>query len=93
MRTSGFPISTAIMAVLASVLPAYLFLIRPPRHAGIAQWAIAEHGKLTIFGTCTGAIITIGFAIYGAAVAQVCRWAFIRFVIGDRPEGAFDSHT
>ena len=70
------------MAALASVLPCYLFLIRPPAHAAIGQWAIAEYGKLTIFGACTGAIITIGFAAYGAGVAQLCRWAFARFVIG-----------
>ena len=70
------------MAVLASALPAHLFLIRPPANAALGQWAIAEHGRLTIFGACTGAIITIGFAAYGAGVAQIFRWAFVRFVIG-----------
>lgn len=65
-------------------------LIRPPAYSAIGQWAITEQGKLTIFGACTGAIITIGFAAYGAGVAQICRWAFSRFMTGkpSRPEVA-----
>lgn len=84
-ENSTFSNSIAIVAALASILPAYLFLIHPPAHSAIGQWAITEHGKLTIFGACTGAIITIGFAAYGTGVAQICQWAFNRFVIGKPP--------
>lgn len=88
MRTANFPIAITIVAVLASILPAYFFLLRPPSHAAIGDWVVAEHGNLTAFGACTGAIITIGFAAYGAGVAQICRWAFNRFVMG----GTFDAY-
>lgn len=81
MRTTGFPIIITIVAALASILPAHLFLLRPPAHAALGEWVVAEHGQLTIFGACTGTIITLGFAAYAAGIAQICRWAITRYVI------------
>ena len=65
---------------LSSVLPTYLFLIRPPLNSHFIGWTVTSGGKLTMFGIAFGSLFTLGFAAYGGVVIYGCCWAYERFV-------------